>query len=82
MIIINQHIPKTGSTSIKSLFPNSIRYGKNKLNEDISSHCECISFTVIRNPIDRFISCIKQFRSFSHYNVDEIFDIFSLPIEK
>ena len=28
MIIINQHIPKTGSTSIKSLFPNSIRYGK------------------------------------------------------
>lgn len=78
--IIHQHIPKTASTSVLFFFPESIRYGQDvgqtKLNQDIPEDEEVVSFTIIRNPIKRFVSCVKMFlRQGCGYSQDEVINI-------
>lgn len=77
--VILQHIPKSASSSLSKVFTNSVRYGfqlkQCKLNQDIPHNSEHISFTVLRNPYYRLLSCIHMFLSRSKYDVNKIIEI-------
>lgn len=55
------HIPKTGCRSAYNFFNIKVEYGIDikKLNLDFYNET---TFTIIRNPYDRFISCLKMFK--------------------
>lgn len=55
------HIPKTGCRSAYDFFNIKVEYGIDikKLNPDFYNET---TFTIIRNPYDRFISCLKMFK--------------------
>lgn len=77
--IINQHIPKSGSTSTKNFYPKCIVYGHmqnlNKLNAEIPE--DSISFTILREPLARFISNITYFcsRKVKGFTKQEMIDL-------
>tara|TARA_R110001606_G_C15072847_1_gene616245 strand:- start:51 stop:635 length:585 start_codon:yes stop_codon:yes gene_type:complete len=77
--VINQHIPKTGSTSTKNFYKDCIRYGhqdnKDTLNGDIPQGA--ISFTIVREPLDRFVSNITYFlsRGVTQFEPSDMIDI-------
>ena len=76
-IIRHQHIPKTGSTSTRTFYENCIVYGYEQgqltLNADIPE--EAVSFTILRDPLDRFKSNIKYFCTRSKYTPNQVLDI-------
>ena len=62
MKIINCHLPKTATITTQKMFGNDcIIYGNDTLNADIPKGNDIVSFTIIRNPLDRFCSAIKMF---------------------
>jgi len=76
MRIINQHIPKTATQTTQALFgKNIINYGRHRLNADIPNDPNILSFTIIREPLSRFKSCIKMFFPSCNYSESEIIDI-------
>jgi hypothetical protein len=76
-IIRHQHIPKTGSTSTKHFYKDSIVYGYEQnqltLNADIPE--DAVSFTILRDPLDRFKSNIKYFIMRTSLDQDNIINI-------
>ncbi len=77
--VIHQHIPKSGSTSTKHFYKNCIRYGHQNnqitLNADIPAGS--ISFTILREPKERFISNITYFlsRGVNEFTKSDMIDI-------
>lgn len=77
-IIRHQHIPKTGSTSTKKFYKDCIVYGYENdqltLNADIPE--DAISFTILRDPLERFCSNIKYISNRTqNFTQDQIIDI-------
>jgi hypothetical protein len=76
-LIRHQHIPKTGSTSTKKFYKDCIVYGyqngQHTLNADIPE--DAISFTVLRDPLERFQSCINYSLRNGNLNLELAIDI-------
>jgi disulfide oxidoreductase YuzD len=62
MKIINCHLPKTATITTQKMFGKEcIIYGSNTLNGEIPKGSDIISFTIVRDPLERFCSAIKMF---------------------
>jgi len=62
MKVINCHLPKTATITTQKMFGKEcVVYGKSTLNGEIPAGDDVISFTIIRDPLERFCSAVKMF---------------------
>jgi len=62
MKIINCHLPKTATITTQKMFGTEcVIYGHQTLNGAIPKRDDVVSFTIIRDPLERFCSAVKMF---------------------
>jgi len=76
MKIVNCHIPKTATITTQKMFGiECVIYGHKTLNGAIPNRDDVISFTIIRDPLERFCSAVKMFiKKYPNLSQSELID--------